>query len=467
MIAARLDNGAIGSGNVTIKIARNPIINSVVLQTTPLSASSPNIVGTTEIKGGDIINAEVIVNINEVAASDIKLSVSNAGISNGTQTAYSAYTPTAVGDGTYKYLIPVVVTSSLARDGAQGVTVTPRNNFNSEGSSVTSASSATVNNSTFPTFTLGGAVTYPANQSALKDSETASVPNDVFDYNSLLFTSPNSDLSITNPTTYEAYKTVTRIGGSYNISTDNFTITATKTSNGMVRSDSLVVNIANTAATFSINGLASNIAVNTGQAVTDNFDLDMNQVLYEIPSLDPNSSQSPQSTLTRTASGTGLYSNDFTITALVTDQKGSFPFIVSGKNLAGKETNIINTNPNYNISGMVEGSGYISDQSPCAGLIYLGGPMINPSTIEMENVSEGGAGPNGGTVYSYKEYIDGQQLGTWCTGNHNNKFTIVTSGAANPFLTASSTGDHLFNLDQTNRQANTSAPGSLIVLSQP
>ena len=93
--------------------------------------------------------------------------------------------------------------------------------------------------------------------------------------------------------------------------------------------------------------------------------------------------------------------------------------------------------------------------------------MINPSTIEMENVSEGGAGPNGGTVYSYKEYIDGQQLGTWCTGNHNNKFTIVTSGAANPFLTASSTGDHLFNLDQTNRQANTSAPGSLIVLSQP
>lgn len=92
--------------------------------------------------------------------------------------------------------------------------------------------------------------------------------------------------------------------------------------------------------------------------------------------------------------------------------------------------------------------------------------MINPSTISMENVSEGGSGPNDGTVYTYQSYVNGTSVD--CTTDVDNKFAIVTSGAGGGIgtLLANTTGDHLFNLDQTNRQANTSSPGALIVISQ-
>jgi len=464
--AARDDNGAVDSTDVKIRIAKNPIITGIILDSTATSATSPNVVGTSEIKGGDVVQAEVVVNTNEVSAGNIEFSVSNAGVSNGTQTSYSsASSSTTLPDGSVSYTLNVNVTSSVGRDGAQSVTVTPRNNFDTTGPALTSAASATVNNAEFPSLTAGP-VSYPANQAALKDAEAATVTNTAATYDTIIYTSPGSELTISSPNTFEGSKNVTRLGGTYNISTDNFTATATKASNGMVRDTSTVVNIANTAAAFTINNLASSIQINTGQSVIDNFDLDINQILYENPALYLDYTQVPQSTLTATAQGTGTTANNYRITVAPSDGKGEFTFSGSGLNLAGKETFSIGTNPNYIISGIVEGEAYISDQSPCAGLIYLGGPMINPSTISMENVSEGGAGPNGGTVYTYQAYANGTSVD--CTTDADNKFAIVTSGAGGGIgtLLANTTGDHLFNLDQTNRQANTSAPGALIVISQ-
>ncbi len=460
--AARDDNGAVDSTDVKIRIAKNPIITGIILQPFAATATSPNVVGTSEIKGGDTVQAEVVVNTNEVSAGNMQFSVSNAGVSNGTQTSYaSASSSTTLPDGTIAFLINVNVTSSVGRDGAQSVTITPRNNFNTTGPAFTSAASATVNNAEFPSLTAGP-VSYPANQSALKDTESATVTNTAATYDTIIYTSPGSELTISNPNTFEGSKNVTRLGGTYNITTDNFTATATKASNGMVRDASTVVNIANTAAAFTINNLASSIAVNTGGAVTDNFDLDINQILYEIPSLLLDPSQSPQSTLNTLSNGTGTNDNDFQIQALASDEKGTFSFVVSGRNLAGKETTTIGTNPNYTISGLVEGEGIISYVSPFAGLISLGGPMINPSNIEMENVSEGGSGPNGGTIYTYEALADGTVVNF--SSDYNDKFAIVTSGAT---LLANETGDHLFNLDQLNRQANASAPGALVIISQP
>ncbi len=464
--AARDDNGAVDSTDVKIRIAKNPIITGIILDSTATSATSPNVVGTTEIKGGDVVQAEVVVNTNEVAAGNIEFSVSNAGVSNGSQTSYaSASSSTTLPDGSVSYTLNVNVTSSVGRDGAQSVTVTPRNNFNTTGPALTSAASATVNNADFPSLTAGP-VSYPANQAALKDAEAATVTNTAATYDTIVYTSPGSELTISNPNTFEGSKNVTRNGGNYNISTDNFTATATKASNGMVRDVSTVVNIANTAASFTINGLESNIQINTGQSVFDNFNLDIDQVLYEVPDLYLDHTQDPQSTLTALSQGTGTTDNDYRLTVAPTDAKGIFTFSGSGLNLAGRETFTIGTRPNYIISGIIESQGYISDQSPCAGLIYLGGPMINPSTISMENVSEGGAGPNDGTIYTYQAYANGTSVN--CASDVDNKFAIVTSGAGGGIgtLLANTTGDHLFNLDQTNRQANTSAPGALIVISQ-
>lgn len=465
--AARDDNGATDSQNVTIKIAKPPVITGISLSSTASSATSPNIVGATEIKGGDTVNAEVYVNGNGVSAGNVTLSVSNAGVSNGTQTAYNSYSSSTLGDGSFKYTVGVNVTSSVARDGARSVTVTPRNNFSTVGTSFTSAASATVNNAEFPSLTAGP-VSYPSNQAALKDVEAATVTNTASTYDTIAYTSPGSELTISNSTTFEGSKNVTRNGGTYNITTDNFTVTATKNSNGMVRDDSTVVNIANTPAAFTINGLESNIQIQTGQAVSEDFDLNINQILYEIPELYLDYTQIPQSTLTALAQGTGTTSNDYRITVDPADAKGTFTFSGSGLNLAGQQTFVIGTRPNYIISGIVENSGIISNSSPCAGLTFLGGPMIDPSSMLVENVSKaGGGGANGGTDYTYQAYANGTSVD--CTTDIVNKFAIVTSGAGAGIgvLTANTTGDFLFNLDMTQRLANTSAPGALFVISQP
>lgn len=447
--ASRDDNGATDSTDITIKIAKPPVITGIVLPPTANSATSPNIVGLTEIKGGDIVNTEVYVNGNGVTAGNIRLYVKDEGVSDGTQDNYSSYSSSTLGDGSFKYTVPVNVTSLTARDGARSVVLKPRNNYDTVGTEFSSSASATVNNTDFPTVSIGS-ISYPSNQSALKDSESATVSNSVSNFDSLVYSSPTSELTITNDTTYEASKNVSRSDGAYNITTDNFTITATRLPNGMVRDDSAVVNIAHTGAVFTINNLASSIAVNTGSAVTDNFDLDIDQVLYEIPSLAIDPSQSPASTLTATASGTNPTSNNYRINVLASDQKGVFTFAVSGRNLAGRETASIGVNPNYTISGIEKFTGLANATSPCAGLIPLNTAVLDPSTLSVENISEaGGGGPNNGTMYAYKYYADGTTID--CTFDENNEFAVVTSGAT---LLANQTGNFIFNLELNNRNAN-------------
>ena len=470
--AARDDNGATDSEDVTIRIAKNPIITGIILDSTATSATAPDIIGTTEIKGGDVVQAEVVVNTNEVAAGNIEFSVSNDGVSDGTQTAYaSASSSSSLPDGTVSYTLDLNVTSLVGRDGPQDVTVTPRNNFDTTGPALTSAASATVNNADFPNVTVGPAVSYPAGQGALKGTESATVSNSVITYDTVLYSSPAAELTINGGgTVFDANKSVTRkvTAAGYNISSDNFTLTATKTSNGMVRDDSTVVNMADTTAAFTINGLESSIQINTGQSVSDNFDLDISQVLYEIPDLYLDYTQDPQSSLTALAQGTGTTSNDYRLTVAPDDAKGTFTFSGSGLNLAGRETFVIGTRPNYIISGIVEGSGYIHPLSPCAGLIYLQGPMIDPATMLVENLTKaGGGGANNGTDYTYQAYANGTNVN--CTNDIVNKFAIVTSGAGPGIgvLTANTTGDYLFNLDQNNRQSNTAGDGALFVISQP
>jgi len=473
--AARDDNGAVHSTDAKIRIAKNPIITGIVLSPLAISATSPNITGESEIKGGDVVQAEVVVNTNEVSAGNIQFSVSDAGVSNGSQTSYApASSSTTLPDGTVSYTLDVNVTSLVGRDGAQSVTVTPRNNFSTTGPALTSAASATVNNTDIPDPVAGPGVTYPVGQRALRDSQTALVRSDetvaLID-TTVLYTSPNGELNIEEPTVFDTpEKHCQRIdpGENYNISTDNFKLEITNVPNGMVRSASTVVNTANTAASFTINGLESNIQINTGQSVFDNFDLDIDQVLYEIPNLYLDYTQDPQSTLTALAQGTGTTSNDYRLTVAPDDEKGTFTFSGSGLNLAGRETFVIGTRPNYVISGIVEGSGYIDPLSPCAGLIYLQGPMIDPATMLVENLTKaGGGGANNGTDYTYQAYANGTAVD--CTTDIVNKFAIVTSGAGPGIgvLTANTTGDYLFNLDQNNRLSNTAGAGALFVISQP
>jgi len=444
---SRTGNGANDSQDITVKIANGPVITGITLNSTAASATSPNIVGSSEIKGGDIVNAEVYVDGNGVSVGNIDLSISNAGVSDGSQTSYTSYSNTTLGDGSFKYTVPINVTSSTARDGAQAVTMTARNNFGTESDEASSSASATVNNSVYPVISIS-TISYPAGQEALKDAEFATVSNSVTNFDSLVYSSSNGNLTIMNDTTFEASKSVSRIGGGYNISSNNFTITATKDSNGRVVSDSDVVKIADTALSFSVSNLASTLS-SSPAGTSDNFDLNADQQFLEIPSLNTDASQTSPSTLIATASGTSPSSNDYRITVSDTDTKGTFTWVVSGQNLAGKVTSSISTNPNYTLAGFSSRTITASPVSLGAGLADIGTTVSDTNDISFENISEGGAGPGGGTIYTYQSYANGISLDN--TYDEDNKFTVCDSAGV-----TNTTGDHVFNLDKLNRAANTS-----------
>lgn len=213
-------------------------------------------------------------------------------------------------------------------------------------------------NNTFPTIsTINQAnITYPASQAALKDSETAVVNHTVTNANTVAYNSPNGDLSISNPSTYETAKTVQRIGGNYNIATNNFRIVATRTANNAsTTSASAVVYIAHTAPTLSITTPFTRLRSggNNGTSVQSyNIVITASQNLISAPSLTPDTNNGGTFSGAAFTGGPtvwtrGLQINDDLI-------KGSKTWAsISATNLAGKVVTTITSGGTYTIGGFV------------------------------------------------------------------------------------------------------------------
>jgi hypothetical protein len=203
-------------------------------------------------------------------------------------------------------------------------------------------------NNISPSITINS-ITYPTGQSALKDSETAILNNTITNYNTILYSSLNGELSISNNTTYKANKTVQRLSGSYNVTSNNITITCNRTANNSNSSLSGIVFIANVVPLISITEQYSRLRSSiTGSNY--NIILSSNQRLYEAPTL---------------LISHGAWFNSFVgssnntvwtraITISDSDTKGVYNYSsMSSKNLAGKITTIITGNDTYEIGGFV------------------------------------------------------------------------------------------------------------------
>jgi len=170
-----------------------------------------------------------------------------------------------------------------AGTGAQRASVRARNTLGTFGGTVTSTNTVTLNQ-TYPT--IGArTISYPAGQSALKGSESATVTATVTNADTVAYTS-STDLSVASPNTYAASKTVTRVGGGYVIGTNNYTITATKASNAAVTTATAAVSIADTAptATISIVGNPTRL-VSTPTGTDYTVRITPNQTLNAAPTL--------------------------------------------------------------------------------------------------------------------------------------------------------------------------------------
>jgi hypothetical protein len=462
--AVRTGNGATDTKKVKVKIANGPVIVSTQLDSLASSSSAPHIIGSSQIKAGDVVNSKIEINGNGVSINDISISVENLGVSDGSQSSFSSnYSKSSLPNGNFEFSVPIDVFGPLgssARDGNQSAIFKAINNFGTISDPVETADKAEIHNSTVPSISFGP-VTYPANQQAIKSTESASVENIVINHDLISYTSPNNQITISNPSLFETNKSVDYLSGGYNVDGDggqsNLRITATRDSNGAVLESYKTVNIANTPLTININNLALKIKTSTSPT-SDNFNLTTSQLMLNSPTLNVDASQINPSQLTQTASGSGKTSNAYTLTVSDADSKGTFDWQVSAFNLANIETTSISSNPTYTLEGFTSRTVIASPNSLGAGLAPIGTTSINPSNITFENVSEGGTAPNGGTSYTYQSYANGTQLNN--SFDVNNKFTVCDqNGLVNP------NADYVFNLDKLNRAANssTSNPATFVI----
>lgn len=132
-------------------------------------------------------------------------------------------------------------------------------------------------------------ISYPVSQEAIKDSETIDVDCTVTDFNVIAYSSPNSQLSIPNSTTYLQNKlNVQRIDGDYNIGTTNYRITATRTANDAVSVENAIIYIAHTSASITMVEPATRLRSggNDGTSIQDHsIELNAGQELISTPTI--------------------------------------------------------------------------------------------------------------------------------------------------------------------------------------
>jgi len=301
----------------------------------------------TELKAGDVFDLRVTSDVNITS-----IQVDNYGAFAGTTVAVSAGTSHDLNN------LTIANRGNTTQDLGARVRVQKANGSWSDWFLTTSQGSTdgthTVKlNNTYPSISINS-ISYPASQGALKDSEQATVSNTVSNYNTISYTS-NGELTISNSSTYESSKTVTRAGGSYNISSNNFTITAIRTANNAQSASSTVVKIANTAPTLTVSVNGGN-RLRTGgndgtSAQSYTVTISATQQLYAAPTLNaPSGGGSLGSFGGSGATWTATLSNINDNLTKATYTWGA----ISATNLAGKVVTTISSGTTYVIGGFVQ-----------------------------------------------------------------------------------------------------------------
>jgi hypothetical protein len=276
-----------------------------------------------------------------------------------------------------------------------------------------------------------GAITYPASQTALKNTESVTVNVSESNVDSLVWSSPNSQLSITNPT-IAGNKIVSRASGGYNITNNNLRVVSNRVANATQTTLDAIVWIAHDAPIITITTPAARLR---------------SGVTAQNHTISINSNQRTQSTPTLTASvGTfgGSWSTvnnglNWTRSLAIADSdtKGAASFSsLSITNLAGIEVTAISSGDSYTVGGFVQRT--VSVAAYPNREATIGTQVSDTSKLRVTNLSKGGSGSlNTSFVSSVGDAID--------------TFTITQpSGIYN------ATGNTLYNRDLANAVSNTS-----------
>lgn len=216
------------------------------IQTLTLSPESAQGAGRTHVKNGDVVT--LASGSVENDATTIEL-ISSSDLITSTQ-SLTLGAPDSAGAG-FKTVTGSFTVAGASNGSDRTVTARAANSFGTYGTNFESTNGLDVDNAV-PQFS-GFNVTYPASQGAIKSGEQASVALTVTDFTSLAYSTPLSQISINggDTTTYET-KVVDYASGSYNITSNNYRVVATKETNGTTNTFNDVVNIVNVAPTAAI-----------------------------------------------------------------------------------------------------------------------------------------------------------------------------------------------------------------------
>lgn len=326
----------------------------------------------TEAKSGDVITISGVV---QNAA--IYVEVVSGGASASTVSLTTVGAADSAGAGFRTFSGNMTVSSAT---GIQTATVHARNALGTFGSNFSTTNNITLNQ-TAPAI-AAPVITYPASQTALKGAETATVTAAITNFDTVSYTT-SADLTVTGSTTYAAGKSVSRVGGTY-VTVNNYTITATKASNGAVSVVNAAVVIADAAATAAIT-ITGSPARLISSAVGQSYIVNVtpNQVLASAPAV---------------TAGSGSWSGNWSLVGNVwsrtlvitdTDLKGAKTF--SGLTLTGKAGvtgTSITAGASYTVGGFTRRTLTVSALSQ---VVAIG---TNVVTVAKTNAKYSGAAAN-------------------------------------------------------------------------
>lgn len=227
------DTGSTSTVAITIA-TEGPVVQSALIGAYPGAQ--------TEAKEGDVIAITGVVANDAVSVAVSVLGAAKAG----SITAFGANDSASVGFKTFTGTFTV-----SNGTGAQKVTLVAKNALGTDGVPVASTNTATLNQ-TAPT--IGAiSVNYPNGQTALKNGDVAQASSTITNADTVAysFNAAGQTVDIEAPNSYSISKDVTLTSGTYNVA-NNYTITATKASNGAQATRQGSIKIANSPATATV-----------------------------------------------------------------------------------------------------------------------------------------------------------------------------------------------------------------------
>lgn len=264
-------------------------------------------------------------------------------------------------------------------------------------------------NNVTPAITIGS-ISYPNSQQALKNNESATFNLSISNYETF-HVSGIGELDLSSVGIGPS--SVSRISGSYNVSTNNMTVTAIRTANGTSASLSSIVKIANVAPQITVSDPVSMLSGGSYGTTPQSYTITItaNQLLASAPLLQVAGVNKGVFTGTGFSGSGASWSRPVTIAD--TDTKGEFnwlnPYAVG---LSGLSTNVITGDSIYRIAGFVKRTITIPawpERSAVIGTI-----VYDVSKLKCSNLSSGNSDSFN---WTYKSTTDPEAL----------KYTITNS----------------------------------------